>query len=162
MLVLFCSCVTNFTIFYGVRLVGGSPREILVWLLSWCMSYICHLIFETNDQWLHQVKDLALKPVLAGSVDCPSEAVHGTYLSRWNSIRQLGLSRMQRTHIHLAPGLPGAPGVISGELCENDMAEDGKYLNALYRVPKSHPFQYPLKYGTIFRKKICMVVNGER
>uniref|UniRef100_UPI0037E785A4 tRNA 2'-phosphotransferase 1 isoform X3 n=1 Tax=Semicossyphus pulcher TaxID=241346 RepID=UPI0037E785A4 len=60
-----------------------------------------------------QVTDLELKPVLAGSPDCPAEAVHGSYLRNWSSILQQGLSRMQRTHIHLAPGLPGEEGVIS-------------------------------------------------
>uniref|UniRef100_A0A3Q3LEC2 2'-phosphotransferase n=1 Tax=Labrus bergylta TaxID=56723 RepID=A0A3Q3LEC2_9LABR len=62
-----------------------------------------------------QVVDLELKPILAGSPDCPAEAVHGSYLRNWNSIKQQGLSRMQRTHIHLAPGLPGEDGVISGK-----------------------------------------------
>ncbi|CAJ1058728.1 LOW QUALITY PROTEIN: tRNA 2'-phosphotransferase 1 [Xyrichtys novacula] len=61
-----------------------------------------------------QVQDLELKPVLAGSSDCPAEAVHGTYLRYWSSIQQQGLSRMKRTHIHLAPGLPEEDGVISG------------------------------------------------
>lgn len=61
-----------------------------------------------------QVTDLELRPVLAGSADCPAEAVHGTYLRNWPSIQQHGLSRMNRTHIHLAPGLPGEDGIISG------------------------------------------------
>lgn len=60
--------------------------------------------------------DLELKPVLAGSPDCPAEAVHGSYLRNWSSIQQEGLSRMKRTHIHLALGLPGEEGVISGKL----------------------------------------------
>lgn len=60
--------------------------------------------------------DLELKPVLAGSPDCPAEAVHGSYLCNWSSIKQQGLSCVNRTHIHLAPGLPGEDGVISGNL----------------------------------------------
>lgn len=60
--------------------------------------------------------DLELKPVVAGSPDCPAEAVHGSYLRNWTSIKQQGLSCMNRTHIHLAPGLPGQDGVISGNL----------------------------------------------
>uniref|UniRef100_A0A8D1YVZ7 tRNA phosphotransferase 1 n=1 Tax=Sus scrofa TaxID=9823 RepID=A0A8D1YVZ7_PIG len=40
--------------------------------------------------------------------------VHGTFWRHWPSILLKGLSRQGRTHIHLAPGLPGDPGVISG------------------------------------------------
>ncbi|XP_031718414.1 tRNA 2'-phosphotransferase 1 isoform X1 [Anarrhichthys ocellatus] len=69
-----------------------------------------------------QVTDLELKPVLAGSPDCPAEAVHGSYLRNWSSIQQQGLSRMRRTHIHLAPGLPGEEGVISGMRKDCDLA----------------------------------------
>ncbi|XP_034398756.1 tRNA 2'-phosphotransferase 1 isoform X1 [Cyclopterus lumpus] len=69
-----------------------------------------------------QVMDLELKPVLTGSADCPAEAVHGSYLRNWSSIQQQGLSRMRRTHIHLAPGLPGEEGVISGMRKDCDLA----------------------------------------
>ncbi|KAK9462009.1 phosphotransferase KptA/Tpt1 [Lipomyces oligophaga] len=41
-------------------------------------------------------------------------AVHGTSIKAWESIRQSGLSKMKRNHIHLASGLPGDDGVISG------------------------------------------------
>jgi len=42
-------------------------------------------------------------------------AVHGTYYGAWSSIVSSGgLSRMTRHHIHLAEGLPGEAGVISG------------------------------------------------
>nr|XP_040031353.1 tRNA 2'-phosphotransferase 1 isoform X1 [Gasterosteus aculeatus aculeatus] len=68
------------------------------------------------------VMDLELKPVLAGSPDCPAEAVHGSYLRNWSSIQQEGLSRMKRTHIHLALGLPGEEGVISGMRKDCDLA----------------------------------------
>ena len=67
------------------------------------------------------MKDLELRPVLAGAEDCPHEAVHGTYLSHWTSIQQHGLSRMQRNHIHLRPAgpppgaAPGEQGGVSGE-----------------------------------------------
>ncbi|XP_078144220.1 tRNA 2'-phosphotransferase 1-like [Centroberyx gerrardi] len=49
------------------------------------------------------------------------EAVHGSYL-HWSSIQQQGLSRMKRTHIHLAAGLPGEGGVISGMRRDCDLA----------------------------------------
>ncbi|PVV02659.1 hypothetical protein BB560_002882 [Smittium megazygosporum] len=41
-------------------------------------------------------------------------AVHGTFLDKWEKIKMLGLSRMNRQHIHLSPGMPGNSGVISG------------------------------------------------
>ncbi|KAM8847736.1 tRNA 2'-phosphotransferase 1 isoform 2-T2 [Synchiropus picturatus] len=72
------------------------------------------LQIRANQGHTVQVKDLELKPVQAGSPDCPAEAVHGSYMHHWTSIQQQGLSRMRRTHIHLAPGLPGEDGVISG------------------------------------------------
>lgn len=80
------------------------------------------LQIRANQGHSVQVEDLELKPVLVGSPDCPSEAVHGSYLRNWNSIQQHGLSRMKRTHIHLAPGLPGEDGVISGMRKDCDLA----------------------------------------
>ncbi|TWW55694.1 tRNA 2'-phosphotransferase 1 [Takifugu flavidus] len=78
-----------------------------------------------------KVMDLELKPVLAGSPDCPAEAVHGSYLRNWSSIKQQGLSCMNRTHIHLAPGLPGEDGVISGMRKDCDLAVYVDILKAL-------------------------------
>lgn len=80
------------------------------------------LQIRANQGHSLQVEDLELKPVLMGSPDCPSEAVHGSYLRNWNLIQQHGLSRMKRTHIHLAPGLPGEEGVISGMRKDCDLA----------------------------------------
>lgn len=45
----------------------------------------------------------------------PLTLVHGTFWRHWPSILLKGLSCRGRTHIHLAPGLPGDPGVISGQ-----------------------------------------------
>lgn len=83
--------------------------------------------------------DLELKPVLTGSPDCPAEAVHGSYLCNWSSIQQQGLSRMRRTHIHLAPGLPGEEGVISGKLrvSLSDSEKSDEHLDQ--RVPFISP-----------------------
>ncbi|XP_024139557.1 tRNA 2'-phosphotransferase 1 isoform X2 [Oryzias melastigma] len=80
------------------------------------------LEIRANQGHSIQVSDLELIPLLAGSPACPVEAVHGTYLRNWPSIQQHGLSRMNRTHIHLAPGLPGEDGVISGMRKNCDLA----------------------------------------
>ncbi|KAF9956711.1 tRNA 2'-phosphotransferase 1 [Mortierella alpina] len=40
--------------------------------------------------------------------------IHGTMFSKWPLIAEKGLSKMNRNHIHMAVGLPGADGVISG------------------------------------------------
>ncbi|KAJ8103813.1 phosphotransferase KptA/Tpt1 [Lipomyces tetrasporus] len=59
------------------------------------------------------VTDLDLEPI-TDTESCPV-AVHGTYLGTWNKyIKSQGLSKMKRNHIHLAAGLAGESGVISG------------------------------------------------
>ncbi|KAM7389863.1 hypothetical protein PAMP_023813 [Pampus punctatissimus] len=80
------------------------------------------LQIRANQGHSVQVMDLELKPVLAGSPDCPAEAVHGSYICNWSSIQQQGLSRMTRNHIHLASDLPGEDGVISGMRRNCDLA----------------------------------------
>jgi RNA:NAD 2'-phosphotransferase (TPT1/KptA family) len=42
------------------------------------------------------------------------EAVHGTSMRAWESIRTHGLRRMRRRHVHMATGLPGDGEVKSG------------------------------------------------
>lgn len=80
------------------------------------------LQIRANQGHSVQVMDLELRPVLSCSPDCPAEAVHGSYIRNWGSILQQGLSRMRRTHIHLALGLPGDDGVISGMRKDCDLA----------------------------------------
>ena len=43
-----------------------------------------------------------------------AEAVHGTSMRAWESIRTHGLRRMRRRHVHMATGLPGDGEVRSG------------------------------------------------
>ncbi|KAG0031199.1 hypothetical protein BGZ81_001625 [Podila clonocystis] len=58
------------------------------------------------------VEDLGLEP-LTDPAQIPT-VVHGTVFSKWNLIREHGLSKMSRNHIHMAAGLLGESGVISG------------------------------------------------
>lgn len=61
---------------------------------------------------LKQVEQPDLTPVESAS-ELPI-AVHGTYQKFWESIALGGLKPMQRRHIHLAKGLIGEEGVVSG------------------------------------------------
>jgi len=68
------------------------------------------LLIRANQGHTLQVPELELQAVTSPA-DLPV-ALHGTYFRAWESIRQGGLSRMQRNHIHLAEGEYGA--VTSG------------------------------------------------
>ncbi|XP_042295438.1 tRNA 2'-phosphotransferase 1 isoform X2 [Sceloporus undulatus] len=72
-----------------------------------------HLQIRANQGHSLQVSELELKPLLNPS-DFPEVVAHGTYLRHLPAIRREGLSRMGRSHIHLAPGLPGEASVLSG------------------------------------------------
>eukprot|EP00386_Alphamonas_edax_P006960 GDKI01022732.1.p1 GENE.GDKI01022732.1~~GDKI01022732.1.p1 ORF type:complete len:195 (-),score=59.64 GDKI01022732.1:492-1076(-) len=61
---------------------------------------------------LKRIKDPSQIPV----------CVHGTYLKNWLGIRKIGLHRMQRNHIHFAPGLLDASEVVSGMRQSCDVA----------------------------------------
>lgn len=80
------------------------------------------LQIRANQGHSVQVTDLELKEISPDDRDYPREAVHGSYMKHWPSIRSQGLSRMNRTHIHLAPGLPGEDRVISGMRQSCDLA----------------------------------------
>uniref|UniRef100_A0A9J8ANP9 2'-phosphotransferase n=1 Tax=Cyprinus carpio carpio TaxID=630221 RepID=A0A9J8ANP9_CYPCA len=89
---------------------------------------LCHhpedgrLQIRANQGHSVQVTDLELRAVALDDPDYPREAVHGSYMKHWPSIHSQGISRMNRTHIHLAPGLPGEGGVISGMRQSCDLA----------------------------------------
>ncbi|XP_016130209.1 tRNA 2'-phosphotransferase 1 isoform X1 [Sinocyclocheilus grahami] len=80
------------------------------------------LQIRANQGHSVKVTDLELRAVALDDPDYPREAVHGSYMKHWPSIRSQGISRMNRTHIHLAPGLPGEGGVISGMRQSCDLA----------------------------------------
>ncbi|KAK9464519.1 KptA family-domain-containing protein [Lipomyces arxii] len=68
---------------------------------------------KANQGHSIEVENLALEQIV-DSDKCPV-AVHGTYISSWNkAIKDQGLSKMARNHIHLATGLADESGVISG------------------------------------------------
>lgn len=66
------------------------------------------------------VPDLELKRITSESdIPCdargkPSVIVHGTYFKVWPAIKENGLSKMSRNHIHFAVGTPQESHVISG------------------------------------------------
>lgn len=80
------------------------------------------LQIRANQGHSVQVADLELREVHPEAPDFPKVGIHGSYLKHWPSIRSQGLSRMGRTHIHLASGLPGEDGVISGMRKNCDLA----------------------------------------
>ncbi|XP_076772432.1 tRNA 2'-phosphotransferase 1 isoform X2 [Arvicanthis niloticus] len=70
-------------------------------------------LIRANQGHSLQVPELELMPLETPQA-LPLTLVHGTFWKHWPSILLKGLSRQGRTHIHLASGLPGNPGVISG------------------------------------------------
>ncbi|KAI1315166.1 tRNA 2'-phosphotransferase 1 [Mortierella claussenii] len=63
-----------------------------------------HSIKAVADLGLEEIRDASLIPVV----------IHGTMFSKWQLISTQGLSKMNRNHVHMAVGFPGANGVISG------------------------------------------------
>lgn len=68
-------------------------------------------IRATQGHTMNVVEDTGLEPVDPEKLP---EAIHGTNHRVINIIKRDGLSRMGRHHIHMAVGLPGDDGVISG------------------------------------------------
>ncbi|CAM9456104.1 unnamed protein product, partial [Ascophyllum nodosum] len=65
----------------------------------------------------HSIEGVILEEQLLTRIDRAEDipiCVHGTSLAIWPSIRENGLHRMNRMHIHFAAGLPGVKGVVSG------------------------------------------------
>ncbi|XP_006901597.1 PREDICTED: tRNA 2'-phosphotransferase 1 [Elephantulus edwardii] len=71
------------------------------------------LLIRANQGHSLQVPELELLPLETPQA-LPPVLVHGTFWKHWPSILLKGLACQGRTHIHLASGLPGDPGVISG------------------------------------------------
>ncbi|XP_063691886.1 tRNA 2'-phosphotransferase 1-like isoform X2 [Bolinopsis microptera] len=71
-----------------------------------------NLLICANQGHSFEVQGLELERI--ESADGYTGIVHGTYDAAWESIRRKGLSKMNRTHIHFAVGLPSNRQVISG------------------------------------------------
>ncbi|XP_040604456.1 tRNA 2'-phosphotransferase 1 isoform X2 [Mesocricetus auratus] len=71
-------------------------------------------LIRANQGHSLQVPELELMPLETPQA-LPLMLVHGTFWKHWPSILLKGLSCRGRAHIHLASGLPGDPGVISGQ-----------------------------------------------
>ncbi|KAK9369769.1 KptA family-domain-containing protein [Lipomyces kononenkoae] len=75
---------------------------------------------RANQGHSFEVPDLELEQII-NPESCPV-VIHGTYTDAWNNgIRSQGLRKMKRNHIHLAAGLPGESGVISGMRTSSDV-----------------------------------------
>ncbi|KAJ2549859.1 tRNA 2'-phosphotransferase [Coemansia sp. RSA 1933] len=87
----------RFTLFEDSTQAGGSGKE---WFIRATQG---HTI---------EIKQPPLVKLTAETL--PNCIVHGTTRNKIPLIKQMGLSRMRRTHIHFASGLPGDKEVISG------------------------------------------------
>ena len=65
--------------------------------------------------------------------------VHGTYLEPLPFIMKSGLNKMARNHIHLAAGMPGKGGVISGMRGSCEVVIELNMTKAIYG-PHQLPF----------------------
>ena len=71
------------------------------------------MIRAAQGHTLENISDEELLVEITDPLEIPI-CVHGTYRSVLPSILENGLNRMQRNHIHMAVGVPGSEGVISG------------------------------------------------
>lgn len=91
------------------RVVAACPKQRFALREA---SDTGQLQIRANQGHSMEVKELELTGIV--SADEAPLVVHGTYKKVWQIIQHQGLSRMKRTHIHCAAGLPGESGVISG------------------------------------------------
>nr|XP_023028184.1 tRNA 2'-phosphotransferase 1 [Leptinotarsa decemlineata] len=68
-------------------------------------------ICANQGHTINVVTNLELSPIL-GTEDI--QLIHGTYFKNWDNIKNEGISRMKRNHIHFSKGLPGDRNIVSG------------------------------------------------
>ncbi|OZJ06665.1 hypothetical protein BZG36_00334 [Bifiguratus adelaidae] len=83
-----------------VHVEGAPTGKLDSWLIRANQGHSLKL----DNVQMEEITDASRYPMV----------IHGTYRDKWPSIAFQGLSRMRRNHIHLAPGMPGEDGVISG------------------------------------------------
>lgn len=71
-----------------------------------------HLEVKANQG--HTIDNVCIDDLIPILQPVYETVIHGTYLKCWPSIKQHGLSRMRRQHIHLAKGKPTDVTVVSG------------------------------------------------
>ena len=62
----------------------------------------------------HTLKHVEIDMIELDETVSIKQCLHGTYYKAWPSIKQQGLSRMNRQHIHFSEDYPGSKDVISG------------------------------------------------
>ncbi len=84
----------------------------------------------------HSLETVEVEMVKIDEIDQIEHFIHGTYYKAWESIKQQGLSKMNRQHIHLSEDFPGSKNVISGmrQNCELAIFIDAaKAIKGLYK-----------------------------
>jgi 2'-phosphotransferase len=104
--------------------VRGMTLDIVQTTVTSSAKQRFSMIQRNGDEWFiranqgHSIKNV-IDPyqllTLIPDLSTIPLIVHGTYLEAWtNHIQTQGLSKMNRTHIHFAKGMPTEDGVISG------------------------------------------------
>lgn len=95
--------------------------EIIAYIVKYDDKERYKMVYKKNDDQIyiranqgHSMEGIEIEmETITDSTEYPT-AVHGTYYKAWNMIKDTGLNKMARQHIHFAKGLPGESGVISG------------------------------------------------
>ncbi|XP_018649737.1 hypothetical protein Smp_037640 [Schistosoma mansoni] len=105
----------------GSRPIKYNTRSILHLVQNTTFSLDIYMARPHKTQYnpnnLFAFFNLTIEGLDIALIENPEDyptVIHGTYFRNWDSIRKEGLKRMQRTHIHFAPGEVGETGVISG------------------------------------------------
>ena len=78
--------------------------------------FFCCYKMESYIDWTkidENIEEITLENMDSLNIDIGS-ILHGTYYKSWSLIKQRGLNKMRRLHIHFAKGLPQDGNVVSG------------------------------------------------